>query len=182
MVGIPQSPNDQLWTIVRAIAYERLARDSRVRSEAVSDLAQSTVTALLKRYKRHDHLASLSHGELQALVIRSANNQVLDEHRYKTRKKRNGGVLLSLDMTKEKKPPSEPVADITTVSQLAMRKEVDAQLEQFPATERDIILLWRQDYTVAEIARALGINQTAVKYSLFKAIQRLKRLLYPGVG
>jgi DNA-directed RNA polymerase specialized sigma24 family protein len=39
-----------------------------------------------------------------------------------------------------------------------------------------------QEMPLAEIAQALGINENAVKNTIFRAVQKVRRILEPVVG
>ena len=172
-----QASRDQLIETIRDLVHHRLSRDSRVRDHEVSDLAQETLVALLKHLER---LQSLPVGELRGFVFQAADRKVLDDHRSKTRKKRDPGTLLSLDAPGESGAAIEPAMESTTVSQLAMRRETDALIATFPPAEKEVLLLWRLGYNIAEITRELGIDRADALSRHMRGLKRLRRCLYQG--
>ena len=98
----------------------------------------------------------------------------LSRYEYKTAAKRYGGVETSLEEL------SECMADgaITVADDVAIRNAINSFLAALPARTRMIFMrkYWYMD-SVADIAAALGMSESAVKVSLHRTREKFRKHL-----
>lgn len=79
-------------------------------------------------------------------------------------------------------PAHEPAPD-QRLADAQIRHHVEGALGVLSVTERSAFVMRHfQEMPLAEIARALGINENAVKNTIFRAVQKVRRVLEPVVG
>lgn len=79
-------------------------------------------------------------------------------------------------------PGHEPSPD-QHLADVQIRQHVEGALGVLSVTERTAFVMRHfQEMPLAEIAQALGINENAVKNTIFRAVQKVRRSLEPIVG
>lgn len=79
-------------------------------------------------------------------------------------------------------PAHEPAPD-QRLADTQIRNHVEGALGVLSVTERSAFVMRHfQEMPLAEIAQALGINENAVKNTIFRAVQKVRRALEPVVG
>jgi RNA polymerase sigma-70 factor, ECF subfamily len=123
------------------------------------------------------HLAAYDEGRpfypwISTIVVRLAQNWLV--RRARTRAREDVGIEVDPDRTSAH-AAVDPLDDlIADESERALWREVAA----LPAGERTaVILYYRQNMSVRDIAHALGVTGGTVKTLLFRARQRLRRTL-----
>ena len=108
---------------------------------------------------------------ISTIAVRLAQNWLVQRTRVSTRE----GAELDLDRAAAPADNVDPLAELIT-------NERDRRLwhsvSALPSGERTaVILYYRQEMSVREIGRALGVTGGTVKTILFRARQRLRRTL-----
>lgn len=79
-------------------------------------------------------------------------------------------------------PGKDPAPD-QRLADAQIRQHVEGALGVLSATERSAFVMRHfQEMPLAEIAQTLGINENAVKNTIFRAVQKVRRNLEPIVG
>lgn len=79
-------------------------------------------------------------------------------------------------------PANDPAPD-QHLADAQIRQHVEGALGVLSVTERSAFVMRHfQEMPLAEIAQALGINENAVKNTIFRAVQKVRRSLEPIVG
>ena len=79
-------------------------------------------------------------------------------------------------------PTKEP-SPIQQIADSQIRHHVEGALGTLSVTERSAFVMRHfQEMPLSEIGQALGINENAVKNTIFRAVQKVRRALEPIVG
>jgi len=148
------------WEALFREAYYRLKKH-----DEAQDMVQDIFTDFWQR--RHSIQISTSisaylHGALKHKIIRhftrSRLHQTVVDH-----------MLLHMQAFEDS------ILEIITAGEI--QKTLQEAIAQFPDNMRQIFLLRSQDFTIAEIAEALGLSQQTVKNNNSQALKRLKHVL-----
>lgn len=114
--------------------------------------------------------------ELRTYLLRSAGNIAIDHLRSEGARERvNEGWL-----PEQQENQSEPQAVLEANNDL---RHVEAALRSLPERTRQIFLLNRiHGRKYAEIAKAMGLSQSAVEKHMMRALQACKASLHPPPG
>jgi RNA polymerase sigma-70 factor (ECF subfamily) len=150
----------------------RLAFRMTGNEQDAEDMVQETFLRAFKQLDRFDGRASFG-----TWVYRIAANCSLDL----IRARRNRGERQpGLDTDTAASPDPSPER-VTRSKQLAGL--LDHALEQLTETERTAFLLRHYEgCNIEEIAKVLGVGNSAAKHSVFRAVQKLRYALEPAWG
>jgi RNA polymerase sigma-70 factor (ECF subfamily) len=151
-------------------ALFRLAFRMTGNEQDAEDIVQETLLKAFRQIHRYESRASFG-----TWLHRIAANCSLDLIRK--RKLGRGG----------EPPPVEPAGGDPGPDRLAYSSQVQecvAQaMEELSGQERTAFVLRHfEGQSIEEIAAALGLNTSAAKHSVFRAVQKLRRTLEPLVG
>nr|WP_202385946.1 RNA polymerase sigma factor [Alteraurantiacibacter aestuarii] len=144
-------------------AIQRLARGYEADADLCRDLVQDIHAALWRSFAYFEQQCSI-----RSWVYRIAHN-VAVSHIQRSRRQRGGG-LETLEVIEELAAPDNPEAE-TGEAQMAAR--LLATIHRLAPTDRQVMLLFLEDLTAAEIGEVTGLSPTAVS----SRIHRLKALL-----
>jgi len=159
----------------------RLAFRMTGNEQDAEDMVQETFLRAYKQLHRFDGRAAFS-----TWLYRIAANCSLDLLRARrTRKEQSGTAATDGD---EKKTLLDTIASpapdperIARSGQLA--EMLEPALQQLSDTERTAFVLRHYEgHDIEEIAKVLGVNKGAAKHSVFRAVQKLRRVLEPAWG
>jgi RNA polymerase sigma-70 factor (ECF subfamily) len=119
--------------------------------------------------------------ELRPWLLQIATNTALNMiRRHKSQ------AAQSLDEVLEENPLNEPVSDASTELEVERKLEmatVRDALGELPVRQRQIFVLrYQHDLSYADIATVLGETASAVKTQLFRAREKLRKLLCQEVS
>jgi RNA polymerase sigma-70 factor (ECF subfamily) len=143
------------------------------------DLVQETFLRAYKQIHRFDGRAAF-----RTWLYRICANCSLDLIR--ARKSRNelqswsgqDGETMPLDRVAARDPSPERLTQIGQIASL-----LEPALNRLSEMERAAFVLRHyEDCDIEEIARALGVQASAAKHSIFRAVQKLRRALAPAWG
>ncbi|MES2457516.1 MAG: sigma-70 family RNA polymerase sigma factor [Bacteroidota bacterium] len=151
---------DRYWKELYQTSYNRL-RDQT----AAEDLVQDVFADLWQ--KRHDiyletSLRSYLYGSVKYRIIRIFNRGSLHQHAV--------AHLLSRMSEME-----DAVADVLEYKDL--ERSISQTINSFPENMRNIFLLRSEEFTIREIASALGLAEQSVKNNVTDGLKRLKVVL-----
>jgi RNA polymerase sigma factor (sigma-70 family) len=130
------------------------------------DLMQETIAQLWRSYPRFDGRVAFS-----TWMYRIAMNVAISFHRRETRKRR---LAQAPESILERLPaPTEPESDDRF-------ELIEVLIEQLPALDRGLMLLYLDDYSYAEIGAILGISESNVGTKINRIKDRLKRNAAPA--
>ncbi|MGA9858535.1 MAG: RNA polymerase sigma factor [Solirubrobacteraceae bacterium] len=153
--------------------FERLYRSSRddvyayVRTLLRDRAAAEDVTALaFERAYRRRRTFDRRRGEERAWLFGIARNAALDE----LRRRRRQATLLA-------EPADVGGADAADVTEVALRRTtVRTALAKLGARDRELIALkFHAGLNNGELARVLGVSETAAGTQLYRAMEKLRR-------
>ncbi|MBK8980357.1 MAG: RNA polymerase sigma factor [Planctomycetes bacterium] len=153
--------------------------------ESVADLAQSACREVLEDLREHSYTDEAS---FRAWLFTAARRKVLDRARYHRRLRRDARRDVGAEAAADALDPArllEQYATFCSPSGVAMAHEeaerIEAAFAQLPDEYREVIT---QAHLIgasrAEIGRAMGRSEGAVKVLLHRALARLSRLLRAG--
>lgn len=130
---------------------------------AADDLTQTTFLSLVRARGRY-RVGS----PFKPWLFAIATNAARDDLRRRRPEELTRDGATPADVAAEEGPESDP----------GMERQVRAALEQLPAPQREAIVLHRfEGMGFSEIARALGVSESAVKVRAHRGYQRLRELL-----
>jgi RNA polymerase sigma-70 factor (ECF subfamily) len=137
---------------------------ARVAGEPVADdLTQATFLSVVRARGRYRAGAPF-----KPWLFAIATNAARD-HRRRRRPE---------DLTYDGEPPRDVPAEAPPLSDPGLERQVHAALKQLPGPQREAILLHRfEGLSFSEIARALGVSESAVKVRAHRGYLRLRELL-----
>jgi RNA polymerase sigma-70 factor (ECF subfamily) len=133
------------------------------------DVVQEALFRAFRHMDRYESRASLS-----TWVHRIAANCALDLIRRRKRRQEESEV-----------PPvaaADPGPDRLVYSGQVQKYVADAMNELSAQERAAFVLRHFEGESIEEIGRALGLNESAAKHSVFRAVQKLRRWLAPVVG
>ena len=155
----------------------RLAYRMTGNEHDAEDLVQETFLRAYKQIGRFDHRAAFS-----TWLFRICANCSLDLIRArKNRREQNsffheGEELRWLDRVASSAPSPERLSESRQITNL-----LAPALDELSETERVAFVLRHfEGCDIDEIARALGVRSNAAKHSVFRAVQKLRRILKPA--
>lgn len=144
-------------------AIERLARGYEADGELRRDLVQEIHTALWRSFAYFEQQCSV-----RSWVYRIAHN-VAVTHIQRSKRLRGGGFE-TLDAIDDLASPANPEAE---TGEAQMVERLFATIHRLAPADRQVMLLYLEDLTAAEIGEVTGLSATAVS----SRIHRLKELL-----
>ena len=157
---------DEVFPIVLRVV-SRITNDQEVAEELCHD-------AFIKLYERIDQFPDTD--QAKYWLIRVAKNHALNHVKRKQRERRAYEKVLAQP---ERFEPSGEDHVIRTESS----EEVQKALHKLPEKLRVILVMKEYaDLNYKEISKALGISEANVKVRVFRARQRLARVLEEGAG
>lgn len=147
--------------------------------ESVSDLAQSVCREVLQDMSQ---LEFANEESFRAYLFLQASRKVVDRYRYHTMAMRSPDREQPMPTTLNAPELLGPLAQIVTPSRAAGAREelgrVEQALQQLPDNQREAVLLSRiAGIGYPEIARQLGISESAVRGLVARGLARLAALL-----
>ncbi len=137
--------------------------------------------ALMKAYRQLDRFESRA--EFGTWLHRIGVNCALDHLRSRkvlAQHQADGGE--DAGALAERIPATDPAPD-QRLADAQIRQRVEGALGTLSATERAAFVMRHfQELPLCEIAGALGIKENAVKNTIFRAVQKVRRALEPVVG
>ncbi len=137
--------------------------------------------SLMRAYRQLGRFESRS--EFGTWIHRIGVNCALDHLRSRKSREQmihDGGA--GADPVVESMPDRGPSPDQRLVH-MQIRHHVDGALATLSMTERSAFVMRHfQEMPLSEIAAALGINENAVKNTIFRAVQKVRRALEPVAG
>jgi RNA polymerase sigma-70 factor (ECF subfamily) len=147
----------------------RLAYRMMGKPEDAEDVVQEALFRAFRQIQTFTGEASF-----RTWLVRIASNHCLD---LIQRRKRHAPLPHPAEGFEIAAP--EPLPDRVAETQLAQRR-IDRALRMLTAQERAAFLLRHcEGESIPEIAEALGLNQSAAKQSIFRAVRKLRRSLEP---
>lgn len=137
--------------------------------------------SLMRAYRQLSRFESRS--EFGTWIHRIGVNCALDHLRSRKSREQiiQDGGEGAADMV-DSLPAHEPAPD-QRLADAQIRHHVDRALGVLSVTERSAFVMRHfQEMPLAEIAQALGINENAVKNTIFRAVQKVRRALEPVAG
>lgn len=120
--------------------------------------------------KALDDLPRYRNGSFRSWLFAIAHNTIVNDLR-ETGKRSNHPILAAVDLVDPASGPEEIAIDAED------RSTIQRLLAQLPESDRCLLELRLAGLTGAEIARALGRSQGAVRVAQFRAIARLRAML-----
>ena len=156
----------------------RLAFRMTGNEQDAEDVVQETLLRAYKQLHRYESRASFA-----TWVHRIAANCSLDLIR--SRKRRQETTVVdqeeSVDFLQQVAGPDPSPERLVYSGQVQER--VAAAMNELSAQERTAFVLRHfEGQSIEEIGGALGLNLSAAKHSVFRAVQKLRRALEPVVG
>ena len=161
-------------------AFSELMRRSRPRllraAEAIVNSAEEAEDAFQNAsWKAYEHLANFRQESsfntwLTTIVVNQARMRMREVRRVR---------LVSLDETAEDRPAPVPeLADLSEDPERAfageeLRRILHQEIRRLPAPLRQIMLLYVENHSAADVAKRLGLSVAAAKTRLFRARQHL---------
>lgn len=143
------------------------------------DIVQESLMRAYRQLRRFE-----SRSEFGTWIHRIGVNCALDHLRSRKSREQvihDGGGEGAGDMV-DSLPAHEPAPD-QRLADTQIRNHVEGALGVLSVTERSAFVMRHfQEMPLAEIAQALGINENAVKNTIFRAVQKVRRALEPVVG
>ncbi len=156
----------------------RLAFRMTGNEQDAEDLVQETFLRAYKQLHRFDGRAAFG-----TWLYRIASNCSLDlirarKGRGAPQSSRHEDSPSWLDRIATPDPSPERLTRSSQIANL-----LEAALKQLSETERAAFVLRHYEgCDIEEIARALGVQSNAAKHSVFRAVQKLRRVLEPALG
>lgn len=135
--------------------------------------------AFFKAYRRLDQFESRAN--FGSWLYRIAANCAFDVLRARVRREEQPLVRQGADGGLEAVDPatSEPAADRLVLSK-EVRRRLDAAMARLSALERSAFVLRHfEDMSIREIGTVLGLDASAAKHSVFRAVRKLREALEP---
>lgn len=158
-----QSPWDRFEALYRSsrddvFAYVATMLGDRAAAEDVTELA-------FERAYRRRRTFDRRRGEERAWLFGIARNAALDELR---RRKRVAALVID---------PEDASATVQDGAEIALRRTaVSAALARLPARERETVALkFHAGLTNAELARVLGVSESAAGTMLYRTMEKLRK-------
>jgi RNA polymerase sigma-70 factor, ECF subfamily len=158
----------------------RLAFRMTGNEQDAEDMVQETFLRAYKQLHRFDGRAAFS-----TWLYRIGANCSLDLLRARRTRKEQSTTVVDggesktlLDTIASPAPDPERIARSGQLANL-----LEPALQQLSDTERTAFVLRHYEgHDIEEIARVLGVNKGAAKHSVFRAVQKLRRVLEPAWG
>lgn len=159
----------------------RLAFRMTGNEQDAEDMVQETFLRAYKQLHRFDGRASFG-----TWLYRIAANCSLDLLRARRTRKEQSCTAASdgdesknlLDNVASPAPDPERIARSEQLANM-----LEPALQQLSETERTAFVLRHYEgHDIEEIAKVLGVNKGAAKHSVFRAVQKLRRVLEPAWG
>ncbi|MCR9243855.1 MAG: RNA polymerase sigma factor [bacterium] len=147
--------------------------------ESISDLTQSVCREVLDDL---DELDFDSEEAFRAYLFLQASRKVIDRSRYYGMKKRNVAREVAMPTAAESREMLRGLAMLVTPSHAAGAREelerVEHALEGLPDNQREAVMLSRiGGLSYTDIARQLGLSESAVRGLVARGLARLAALL-----
>ena len=142
------------------------------------DVVQDTLLRAYRKIGMFDDRASF-----RTWLYRIAVNCSLDLVRLRKRRaEQSGPADPEMDDPIQSLPASGPTPDRVAMSEQARRRIAEA-MEELSAAERTAFVLRHYDgMCIDDISRVVGCQPGAVRHRVFRAVQKLRRVLEPLVG
>jgi RNA polymerase sigma-70 factor (ECF subfamily) len=158
----------------------RLAFRMTGNEQDAEDMVQETFLRAYKQLHRFDGRAAFS-----TWLYRIGANCSLDLLRARRTRQEQSTTVVDggesktlLDTIASPAPDPERIARSGQLANL-----LEPALQQLSDTERTAFVLRHYEgHDIEEIARVLGVNKGAAKHSVFRAVQKLRRVLEPAWG
>lgn len=138
--------------------------------------------SLMRAFRQLDRFESRA--EFGTWIHRIGVNCALD-HLRRSRKTREQNLHVDAEGANDMVttlPSNEPQPD-QHLADAQIRSHVEGALGSLSVTERSAFVMRHyQEMPLAEISKVLGINENAVKNTIFRAVQKVRRALEPIVG
>jgi RNA polymerase sigma factor (sigma-70 family) len=152
---------------------------------AASDASDIVQEAMVRAVRRAEEIAKLDEKQRSAWLKTTTQRAALDAMRYRTRAKRGGGKVYSLNQlhgvagSKNAQLAYEPLADDTPPSQRAELNELrDLLLRNLPDdSQRVCSLILRDKWSPNEVAQHLGLSSEDVLQKASAGMALLRRNL-----
>ncbi|HEX4011733.1 MAG TPA: sigma-70 family RNA polymerase sigma factor [Solirubrobacteraceae bacterium] len=151
-----RSSRDDVFAYVHTLLGDRAA-------------AEDVTAVAFERAYRRRRTFDRRRGEERAWLFGIARNAALDELRRRKR-------VASLLVDPEDLDPAHP-ADVEDGAEVALRRTaVRSALSQLPGRDREVIALkFQAGLRNGELARVLGVSETAAGTLLYRAMEKLRR-------
>ncbi len=147
----------------------------------IHDAEDIVQESLMRAYRQLDRFESRA--EFGTWIHRIGVNCALDHLR--NRKSRDQVIQDGGEESEnvvESLPANEP-SPIQRLADSQIRHHVEGALDALSVTERSAFVMRHfQEMPLVEIGHALGINENAVKNTIFRAVQKVRRALEPVAG
>jgi RNA polymerase sigma-70 factor, ECF subfamily len=157
----------------------RLAFRMTGNEQDAEDMVQETFLRSYKQLHRFDGRAAFS-----TWLYRIGANCTLDLLRARRLRKEQSNTTdgdESKSLLDNVASPAPDPERLTRSGQLA--DVMEPALQQLTETERTAFILRHYEgHDIEEIAKVLGVNKGAAKHSVFRAVQKLRRVLEPAWG
>lgn len=151
----------------------RLAHRMTGNAHDAEDVVQET---FLRAYRRLDQFEDRA--QVGSWLFRIAANCGYDLLRARQRKERRGEGHLGLDVAEAL--PADEAGPQRLAEGRDVRRRVTAAMDAMSDRERSAFTLRHfEGWTIAEIAEALGLDESATKQSIFRAVKKARAVLAP---
>ena len=141
------------------------------------DVVQET---FLRAYSRLELFEERSH--FGSWIYRIAANCAYDLLRQRVRHDKRFEAADDTEAGQDAFPSEDPAQD-RMVFGAEIRSRVEGVLQKMSAAERSAFVLRHfEGFSIEEIGRALDLDTSATKHSIFRAVRKLRRALAPFAG
>ena len=151
----------------------RLAHRMTGNAHDAEDVVQETFLRAYRRLEQFEDRAQVG-----SWLFRIAANCGYDLLRARQRKERRGEGGLGLDVAEAL--PADEAGPERLAEGGDVRRRVTAAMDAMSDRERSAFTLRHfEGWTIAEIAEALGLDESATKQSIFRAVKKARAVLAP---
>lgn len=147
---------DRYWERIYMKACQRVDKDE------AKDLVQEVMTTLWRRRK---DIFTFEDGEIGRYLFTAVKYRVISHYAYSATRIRNSDLFGG---------SSEPVSS-NVLETKELGAFIESEINRLPARMRQVFRMSREDdFSIAEIARRLGLSEQTVKNQLTEALKRLR--------
>ena len=156
-------------------AVFRLAYRMMGNEQDAEDVVQETFLKAYRSLKNFEERSTFS-----TWLYRITSNCALDLLRKRQRhEQKREPVPLEESEVVAQMPAGDPTPDRLALSAELSRQMTAAMSELSPMERAAFVLRHHEGHSIAEIGRQLGLEPSATKNSIFRAVQKLRRALQP---